>query len=484
MPNVSAAPSEPTVQISPATVALRPANPIPRSAEVPPLHSSPHTAPHSKARLAWFLSGGAAALALAAALWFLGSQLGLLGHDKRDELPPEAAKTRNAGVTSVTVAPVAFRTVRRTVEAVGTLHAYEQITISPKVEGRILKIHHEVADRVKPGDVLFELDAADYELSVRQAAQSLQVELAKLGLDQLPPPSFDVGKLPAVVQAHTRAENAAARMERSRALAARNAVTAEDLADKVAEHRVAQSEYENQLLIAKGNLATALTKQEALAIAQQQLSETVVRVPTPTQPIPNISERGVYAVSMRSVAEGSFVRPGAEAFRLVIDQTLKMRAAVPEQSGAEVELGQTADVFASAHGKPVSGKVTRINPVIDSATRTFEVEIQIDNSRGTLKPGGFAKTGIHVRDEETAAIPLEAVVKFAGITKIFLAKQGKAEEVQVTLGIQGDTWVEVMSPTLPRGAQVITSGQSALADGAGVEVRNVTKKSAKDQAAR
>lgn len=472
MPNVSAAPSEATVNISRsepngATLALRPANPVPRRVDVPhePAQAS------SRAGWRWFVSGGGTALAVAAALWFLGSQLGLLGHDSRDELPPDTAASRDPAVTSVTAEPVSFRKVRRSVDAVGTLDAYEQITISPKVEGRIVKIHHEVADRVQPGDVLFELDRTDYELSVRQATQSLQVELARLGLDQLPPPTFDVGKLPAVTQALVKAENAADRLERSRTLAAQKAVTAENLADKIADHRVAQAEYESQVLIAKAGLATIHTRQEALAIAQQQLNETVVRAPTPTQPVPNESGRGVYAVSFRSISEGSFVKPGAEAFRLVIDQTLKLRAAVPELTGGDVEVGQASDVFVAARNKTVSGTVTRINPVIDSANRTFDVEIQIDNSRGELKAGGFAKTAIHVRDEEAAAVPLEAIVKFAGITKIFLISESKAEEVQVTLGTQGDAWVEIASPTLPRGAQVITSGQSALADGAAVQVR-------------
>jgi RND family efflux transporter MFP subunit len=239
---------------------------------------------------------------------------------------------------------------------------------------------------------------------------------------------------------------------------------------------VAQSEYDNQVLLARASLATAHSRQEALAMSEQQLTETVVRAPTPTQPIPNATDRGIYTVSLRNVAEGSFVRAGAEAFRLVIDDTLKLRAAVPELSGSEVELGQSAEVFAATR------TVTRINPVIDPTTRTFEVEIQIDNSRGELRPGGCARTAIHVRDDNSAAIPLEAVVKFAGITKIFLVKGGRAEEVQVTLGVQGDTWVEVASPALPRGAQVVTSGHMSLADGAPVEVRDTGKRVARKAA--
>lgn len=66
---------------------------------------------------------------------------------------------------------------------------------------------------------------------------------------------------------------------------------------------------------------------------------------------------------------------------------------------------------------------------------------------------------------------MEAIVSFAGINKIFLMKDGKAREVQVTLGVQTTDWVEIIKPEIPAGSIVITSGQSALAQDSVVQVR-------------
>ena len=104
--------------------------------------------------------------------------------------------------------PVTVRSVQRTVACVGTLHGYEEISVAAKVEGRMRKIMHDVADRVGPGEVLLEIDPTDYQLSVRQAQRSLQVELAKLGLSEPPNTKVDVTHMPMVVQAQLRRDNA------------------------------------------------------------------------------------------------------------------------------------------------------------------------------------------------------------------------------------------------------------------------------------
>ena len=92
-----------------------------------------------------------------------------------------------------------------------------------------------------------------------------------------------------------------------------------------------------------------------------------------------------YAITQRSVAEGTFVRPGTEVCKLVIDQTLKLRVPVPERYSTEVQLGQQVEVNTAAFPRPFTGTVTRINPAVDPTTRTFEVEIQVPNADGELE---------------------------------------------------------------------------------------------------
>lgn len=397
-------------------------------------------------------------------------------HSREREAWPESTEAQSdSAAVMVTVEPVARRSVRRTVEAVGTLHGYEEVTISTKIEGTVKTIRHDVADRVAPNEVLLEIDPTNYELAVRQAEKSLQVELAKLGLSEPPDPMFDVSRVPPVLQASAKLENANVKLERTRNLRQKNVNTPEELADRTVDARVAQAEHDNQVLIAKSGVATIRVKQEDLSVAQQQLRDTIIRVPTPTQPLPDsVTQKGnlTYAITKRSVSEGTLVRSGTEVFRLVLDRTLKLKVAIPERHGSEIELGQAADIFTAAYTKPFTGKVTRINPAVDPETRTFEVEVQVSNPNGELKSGSFAKVAIVTRTDSAATtVPLESLVSFAGITKIFLLENGHAREVQVTTGTQSTDWVEIQKPELPQAAEVVTSGHSGLADGVPITVR-------------
>jgi membrane fusion protein (multidrug efflux system) len=343
----------------------------------------------------------------------------------------------------------------------------------------VRKIAHDVADRVKPGETLVEIDPTDYQLNVRQAQRALQVELAKLGLAEVPGSNVDVTHIPTVIQAQLRRENAEKRLSRSKTLVARKASAEEDLTEKTSEYRVAQAEYDNQVLVAKAGIASIQVKQEALAIARQQLQDTLIRVPEPSQPVPGLEHGVTYAITARPIAEGSYVKAGTEVFKIVIERPLKFRGRVPERRSGEIRLGQKAEVYTAAYKQPFPGEVIRINPSIDPQTRAFEVEVLVPNAEGRLKPGGFAKTAILTDvDEHAATVPLEALVHFAGVTKIFLVEGGKAKEVQVTLGVQDTQWVEIASPALPAAAQVVTSGQSVVADGTAVAVRSASSPAA------
>ena len=396
-----------------------------------------------------------------------------IGQREKEAMPTEVAtEGRTAYAVVVTVEPVSNRSVQRTVEAFGTLHGFEEVSISARVEGRVRRILRDVADRVKPMDLLLEIDPTDYELAVQQADRALQVELAKLGLKAWTDSPFDLGKVPFVAKAKSQMDHAKSRLERMSRLAASKTISAEDSENAASDYRTSQAEYDNQILKAETDLATIQMKQVDLTVAREQLANTNVSAPTPSVNVPGIDEL-TYIVSQRSVAEGTLVRPGTEIFRVVINQVLKLRVPVPERFSSEIQPHQHVHVYAASSSTPISGTVTRIFPTVEPATRTFQVEIQVPNPNGDLKPGSFAKAAILTRvDPEATTVPLSALIQFAGITKVFLEDNGRAKEVPVTLGTQTTEWIEIVEPTLPRGAQVITSGQSAIANDTRVFVRD------------
>ncbi len=166
------------------------------------------------------------------------------------------------------------------------------------------------------------------------------------------------------------------------------------------------------------------------------------------------------------------VKEGDALFDLMIQRPLRLWANVPERFTSEVQVGQEVRITVSSHpGRIFQGSVRRINPSVDSMSRTFQVEAVVPNAEGLLHPGGFAKASILTRkDAEAAVVPMQSVVKFAGVTKIFVVENNKARGIPVETGLEGKDWIEVTGD-LPSRALVVTDGQSVLADGTPVEVR-------------
>jgi RND family efflux transporter MFP subunit len=389
--------------------------------------------------------------------------------EDRIQLPASSAKDFE-GALPVTAEPVGYRSVQRTVEAVGTLHGYEEVSLSAKVEGRVTKIHYDLSSRVKPGELLIEIDTTDAKLAVAQAERNLQAELAKSGFTAVPSEDEDLSNLPTVVSARLKYELARTQYDRMQSLRTTNSIAQEELEKTRSDTLVLESDWKNQLLQAKSAAAMARLKNADLAIAQQRLADTQILAPIPTL-YANESDQ-FYRVSQRLVSEGTMLRVGTEVMKIVLGDTLKLRLAVPEAYGNAVQVGQKVDVMTAANDRPSIGTVARISPSVDRSTRTFLVEVEVPNRDGALKPGGFAKANIKIAiNERATTIPLAGLYSFAGINKLFLLEQGVAREIQVTVGEQTESWVEISSPQLPPDAIVITSGQRMLSEGKSVTIR-------------
>lgn len=381
-----------------------------------------------------------------------------------------ATSQESSSAIPVTVAPISERTVARTVSAVGSLHAFEDVAVSSKVEGRVQRILADLSTRLKPGDVLLELDATDARLAVRQAERSLQAELAKWGFQGVPDETIDLSQLPSVRSAKAKFDLSTARFERMQRLKSTGSVSDDDFDQARTDLGVLENEWHKEQLLAQSSAAVARLRAADLAIAEQRLADCQVRVPVPSLTDPEVEPE--YIVSERLVSEGSLLRPGTEVFRLVFGRTLKLRLSVPEMHAASVQPGQRVDVYPSSMDKPLPGTVAKVAPSVDRATRTFMVEVYVSNALGSLKPGGFAKASIRIAESERAVtVPTSSVYSLAGVQKVFVLDDGVVKEHQVVLGEQTKDWVEITQPSLPVGALVATSGQRLLSDGVSVKVR-------------
>jgi len=341
---------------------------------------------------------------------------------------------------AVQLASPEVRESARTLRASGSLLADEVTTIAARVAGRVIAIQQDLGDEVGSGQTLLLLDPTDYALVKAERQLALEQELASLGLSALPEADFDVAGLPAVRRAAAQAANAQARYERGSRLTSSGppVISEQELDDlrTAAESAAADVELERQS--AGATLAQARVLEGQLQIASQRLSDTVHRVP-------EAAPDAAYRVAARFVAVGDSVAVGAPLFRLVDTDPLRLRVPMPERHAAAVRVGQTVTVRVEGFEETFTGAVTRIAPEVDTATRTFQTELSLPNPGARLKPGTFATADVRIASEPVLMAPEACVRSFAGLTKVLRVREGKVEELRVTLGARADGWVEVLA---------------------------------------
>ena len=151
---------------------------------------------------------------------------------------------------------------------------------------------------------------------------------------------------------------------------------------------------------------------------------------------------------------------------------VKIMINVSEGLYSYVKKGMKVDVVLDAlEGQTFEGKVTRITPSIDAATRTFAVEVQVANGKEIIKPGMYARVTMNYGTRQNVVVPDVAVVKMLGSGNryVYVYKQdGTVAYQRVELGRRMNDKYEILSGVAD-GDEVVTSGHNALKDGLAVE---------------
>lgn len=360
----------------------------------------------------------------------------------------------------VTVTPVRVQKVQRTVEMVATFYANEEVVVSSLVEGRIASIEADLGDRVGLGYVLAKIQDTEFRFAVEQVEASLRETLAKLGLDKLPPPGFDVTKTSQVIKAQAELNDAHAHLKRMKALFEEKVISTQEYDSAETRYKTALAAYKNSTEESKALVALAYSKEAQLGTANKKLKDTVIQPPLSG------------SISKRSVSAGEYVKAGSALFTIVQDHPLKLRGLIPERFAPDIQVGQSVQARVDPFPDRVfKGKLTRISPSAEISSRSFLVEGLVENPERSLKPGFFAKASILTRVDPTAlTVPQQALATFAGITKVFVVENDVARERVVETGVRvGTNEVEIVRGLKP-GELVAISGLSRLNNGMQVKV--------------
>ena len=178
-------------------------------------------------------------------------------------------------------------------------------------------------------------------------------------------------------------------------------------------------------------------------------------------------------VTARNYDVGDLYGMSAPIFTVEQIVPVKLLVAISESDYSKVSKGNTVQIFADAvPGKTFYGKIEKIYPTIDPATRTFTVEVVVDNKYKTLRPGMFVRVAVNFGSNKNVVIPDVAVVKQQGSGERFvyvLNEDGTVTYQLVVLGRRMGTEYEVLEG-LEDGAVIVTGGQIRLKDGIKVTV--------------
>lgn len=173
-------------------------------------------------------------------------------------------------------------------------------------------------------------------------------------------------------------------------------------------------------------------------------------------------------ITARNYDVGDMYSMSAPLFTVEQIVPVKLLIGISESDYSKVKKGDPVVVSADAiPGKTFYGKINRIYPTVDPATRTFTVEVKIDNNYKTLRPGMFVRATINFGTNHNVVIPDVAVVKQQGSGERFVYVLNSDNTVtyrKVVLGRRMGKEYEVLEG-LSNGDKVVTGGQIRLKDG-------------------
>lgn len=408
----------------------------------------------------------ALALLLIAAVVFFAACGRSSANGKTESTP---ATTAPAAI-EVTTAAAITRELPRFFEATGSLAGDQQTDVAPQTSGKVVAVGVEIGSPVKRGQMLVRLDDAELKLRVDQAAAQLEQTKAavrqaeeKIGLR--PNQAFDPNRVAEVAAAKVTLDLAEKNLTRAEKLIESGDVSRSFYDDARARRDQLKEQYEVQLAQARQNFAAVqvartnvANAQSALALARTNLS--YANIPSPIDGF----------VSERTADLGEYVSPQQKVATVVRTNPLRIRIDIPEQAIPEVQVGQSVSIMTSAWpDRNFSGRVARIAPNVSATSRTMTVEAEIENGSGALKPGQFATVRIlQPKTEPAVLVPARSVLTQAGVSRVYVIKDGHAEQRLVQTGQTEGDLIEIKNG-VAADEQVATTNVEMLSDGISVK---------------
>jgi RND family efflux transporter MFP subunit len=320
------------------------------------------------------------------------------------------------------------------ITVVGNLIGETTVDVVPRVSGRLDSVQVQLGDRVGRGQQVAKVEDRELREQVNQSEANIEVNRAT------------------VTSRINDVKVAESALERAKASFERGLISQQALEDAEARHNAAVSQVE----VAKAQLSSTQARLDELKI---NLANTVLTAPMD----------GV--VSKRNLDPGAFAGTNTAVVSLVDISTVRLIANLVERDFKRVQPGGQAMVEVDAFpGEQFVGRVNRVAPVFDPATRTATMEIQIPNPGFRLKPGMYARVRLTAdRKQNALTVSRNAIVDINGRRGVYTVDGDVARFQPVQTGLSDGDFIEI-TEGIQDGTRIVTVGALALRDGDRISV--------------
>lgn len=346
-----------------------------------------------------------------------------------------ATQTRGPGAKGppavpVSVAPVVVKDVPVRVTAIGNVEPYNSVALKARVDGQIIQVGFKEGDRVRKGDVLFQIDPRPFQAALAQARANLAKDQAQL----------------------VRAQSQDVRYQ-----------------DLLKQNFISKDAYDQVKTNAQTAEATVQGDEAAVETAKLSLDYCTIRSPID-------GYAGRILIQVGNLVKANDVNP-----LVTLNQIVPVYASfsVPEQDLSEIRKHQAAGdlvvqaTLATSGRAPVTGRLSFIDNAADMTTGTIKLKAEFANTDTALWPGQFVNVVLTLYQQKNAVVaPSQAIQNGPNGQYVFVVKDDQTVEIRdlkVARAIGEDT---VVASGVKPGETVVTTGQLRLAPGVKVIVAN------------
>ena len=314
---------------------------------------------------------------------------------------------------------------------VGNLVGDATVAVVPRAAGRLEQVYVKLGDRVAMGQRIAKIEDQELREQIKQAEAAQQVSQATIR------------------QREADLQLAQTNVERSRNLYQRQLLPKQTLDDN-------ESRYQSALAAIDLSRAQSAQSQARLEELRVNMTNTVI-----ISPVDGF-------VARRAADPGAFASQNAPVVDVVDIRRVRLVVNVVEKDLKQIQAGDQTVVEVDAYpGETFTGRIARVSPVLDPATRTAAIEIEIPNADFRLKPGMYARVGITTEERPNALIvPANAVVDVGSDRGVYMAgSDNTAAFRKIEIGIEDDTRIEILAG-LTDGDRIVSTGAAGLRDGA------------------